>query len=168
MDPGKVSLEQYRTWLNDAWFQKITNTLHDTFCVGGLDVGSQVKPKLFKIYGDGNMLRSDEGAKETATTSRMSINAINDLAAFRRAQLTAMPGARPVKPPRPVESIMTHFPDQVSWNGQTYSLKDWATGAPMTTLVHNAMDKALNSKIIKPYSAFKGFTGGLAPEHTPF
>ena len=38
--PGSLTFEQYRTWLNDFWLQKITNTLHDIYCLKGLEVSS--------------------------------------------------------------------------------------------------------------------------------
>ncbi len=45
IDPDSMSFEQYRTWLNDFWLQKITNTLHDKYCLKGLEVASPDKPE---------------------------------------------------------------------------------------------------------------------------
>ena len=70
--PEVMTFEQYRTWLNDLWLQKITNTLHDRYCVRGLSVASPDNPDIFRIYGDSNMIKSAEGAAYTAVTSQMS------------------------------------------------------------------------------------------------
>ena len=148
LDPNLITMEQYRKWLVDAWYQKITNTLHDKFCVEGLEVGSPDQPDLFKIFGDNNMLRSAEGAKYTAVTSRMSINDINNLGNWKRRQLRAHRGgvgaALGPKPDATLQ-IISRFPDRVKVGGKTHDLVDWATGAAARKLADDACDEVKNN-----------------------
>ncbi len=88
LDPSVVNLEQYRTFLNDTWHQKLTNALHDQFCVGGLEMSSPEHPGLFRICGDYNMLRSAEGSAYAGRTSQMSREAIT---AWHRTSVTSSP-----------------------------------------------------------------------------
>jgi hypothetical protein len=179
LNPDTVDFDDYRMWLNDFWLQKITNTLHDMFCLKGLVVSSPARPQVFRAYGDSNMMRSQAGAKEAALASQMSHEAINTLVANRRNALTAaaQPGAR--KPlPRPVKdenAILARFPDHVKYKGHTYSLKDWATGAPMDALIASVVKSTVGvvtegkmNALVRVASPLKSVSAGLTKDHTPF
>lgn len=179
LDPNSMSFEQFRAWLNDFWIQKITNTLHDKYCVNGLDVSSPDQRNLFKIYGDSNMMRSGEGAAYTAETSMLSREAINTLIKNKRTRLTPPVPGQPVIPPRPVtstEKILSRFPDKVSDGGVEMSLEDWATGAPMRRQIAEVVD-ALSAEfwkegkvtaLVRLASIKKPVAAGLKPDHGPF
>ena len=181
IDPNTMSFEQYRTWLNDLWIQKITNTLHDKYCLKGLEVASPDKPAIFKIYGDSNMMRSGEGAEYTAGTSEMSRRSINLLVQNKRHELTpVVAGGSPRIPPRPVprvEAIMARFPNTVKDDdGTVMSLQTWATGAPMRKKIAQIVS-ALSSEgwkegkltaVTKALSVAKTVSPGLDAAHGPF
>jgi hypothetical protein len=167
LDPNVISMEQYRTWLVDSWYQKITNTLHDKFCIQGLEVGSPDQPQLFKIFGDNNMLRSAEGAKYTAETSRMSIDDINNLGEWKRQQLRALEAGGGVLGPKPdaTLNIIARFPDRVKVDGKAYDLVDWATGPAARALADDACDEVKNS-FVAAISPVKPLSEDLV--HQPF
>jgi hypothetical protein len=181
IDPNSMSFEQYRTWLNDLWLQKITNTLHDKYCLKGLDVASPDNSKIFKIYGDSNMMRSGEGAEYTAATSEMSRRAINLLVQNKRNELTpVVPGGKPRIPPKPVpriEAIVSRFPNTVKDDdGTVMSLQNWATGTPMRKKIA-AIVSALSAEgwkegkltaVTKGLSIGKTVSPGLDAAHGPF
>jgi hypothetical protein len=177
LNPDDVKFDQYRYWLNDFWLQKITNTLHDKWCVEGLVVGSPVKPNLFRIYGDSHMLGAQSGTHETAMASRMSHHAINAEAGNKRQQLLREAGARDVGQPERVVTeahIMSHFPNQVRVAGETVSLKDWATGAHMKRVIKDLVDLSMSSVqegkltgVVRGASALKEVSAGLGPENVP-
>lgn len=181
LDPNLMTFNQYRTWLNDFWFQKITNTLHDKYCINGLRVASPDNQNLFKIYGDNNMMRSGEGAEYAALTSQMSRNAINQLVRNRRNALTpVVPGGKPRIPAKRVTSvdqIFARFPNEVvDDDGTRMSLKEWATGAPMRRKIADMVaffskegwtDGKL-TRVVKGASPFKSVAAGLGPSHGPF
>jgi hypothetical protein len=169
LDTDLVSYEFYRQWLNDLWIQKVTNTLHDKFCVEGLVVASPAKPKVFTVYGDSNMMRSSEGAEETALTSQLSRDAINTLVENKGHALLGMP---PVKAATSLDQIFSHFPDRVRHEGITVSLEEWATGAPMKTLIRHLLSVTSSeysgvTGLISVASSVKSVSAGLAAEHEP-
>lgn len=176
--PGSMTFEQYRKFLNDFWFQKITNTLHDKYCVQGLMVASPQNPNMFRIYGDGHMMESSNGAEYAAETSRMSRTAINRLVQNKRSLLTpVVPGDAPALPPRPVdsvESIIARFPNKVTDDdGTVMMLVDWATGASMRKKIASivavlSMEFNPVTRLVKWASIAKEVSPGLSAEHGPF
>jgi hypothetical protein len=176
-----MTFEQYRVWLNDFWLQKITNTLHDKYCLNGLWVSSPDHPNLFKVYGDASMMKSSLGAEYTAETSQMSRDSINTLVNNKRRALTPPnPQGPPVAPPKPVptvEAILARFPDTVrDDDGTVMSLKDWATGAPMRKKIAELVAFFTTERwkegkltgLIKAGSLVKDVAPGLTAEHGPF
>lgn len=185
IDPrSKISFEQFRTWLNDFWLQKITNTLHDKYCVKGLEVSSPDKPGLFRIYGDNKMMESAEGTAYTAETSRLSSQAINRLVSNKRNALQpVVQGGPPRIPPRPVptvDSIVARFPSTVKDDdGTVMPLVTWATGAPMRRKIAELVgSRSWISKegwkegkltgAVRLASPFKPVAAGLGAGHGPF
>jgi hypothetical protein len=175
IDPSVVSFDEFRGFLNDLWLQKITNTLHDKYCVNGLTVASPDNPTLFKIYGDSNMMRSGAGAEYTATTSLMSRSAINALVENKRDELTAAANGTSVNPARQVysvEEIVARFPNRVvDDDGTVMDLETWATGAPMRKKI-NAITAALGGDfvtgLLRGVSLGKDVSPGLGAAHGPF
>ena len=186
LDPNDVSFEQFRSWLNDLWLQKITNTLHDKYCINGLQVSSPHQAAMFTIYGDNNMMRSSEGAHYTAETSAMSRQAINILVRNRRNELIpdappmpdgTVPAPAPVLQCASVEEIMQRFPNRVTDDdGTQMSLETWATGDPMRRKIR-AIVKVLSKEFwregkitafVRGGSVVKGVAEGLGPDHGAF
>ena len=177
LDRFGMSFEQYRLFLNDFWLQKITNTLHDKYCINGLTVASPDNPKLFKIYGDNNMMRSSEGAAYTAATSLMSRGAINALVNNKREALAASgpgggePAAKRLDVPS-VSAIVARFPDRViDDDGTAMSLETWATGAPMRKKIAQVVhwrkgDTATG--LVRLMSTGKQVSSGLTKDHGAF
>jgi hypothetical protein len=89
LDPKVVTWDQYRVFVNDGWYQIITNVLHDKYCIEGLVVGSPDRKEIGRIYGDAHMLESPAGAVYTAETTQMSRDAINGLVRNKRSALMA-------------------------------------------------------------------------------
>jgi hypothetical protein len=175
INPDSMTFAQYRGFLNDLWLQKITNTLHDKYCVNGLSVASPDNPTIFKIYGDSNMMRSSEGATYTAATSQMSRNAINALVNNKREELSAAEAGGPARQPLPVasvEDIIARFPNRVvDDDGTEMPLVQWATGAPMRKKVGdivNALTGDFVTGFLRGVSAFKPVSAGLDASHGPF
>ncbi len=180
INPNSMSFEQYRTWLNDLWLQKITNTLHDKYCLKGLEVSSPDKKGLFRIYGDSNMMRSSEGAEYTAETSLMSRTAINRLVNNKRNALTPATPGKPVIPPKPVtntNAILARFPNTVKDDdGTVMSLEQWATGAEMRKKIKELVDFFTTERwkegkltgVVKGLSVGKTVAAGLGAKHGPF
>ena len=172
LNAGDVTFAQYRYWLNDLWLQKITNTLHDKFCVEGLTVSSPAHPILFKIYGDGHMLGSKLGTEETALASRMSHDAINAEVTNKRHAL--LPGHQDRIPVHSEAAIMSHFPDHVLVARTPIPLRDWATGQHMRKLIRKLVQGAMSvseGKVTGLARAGSGATGvspHLEAQHTPF
>jgi hypothetical protein len=169
LNTDMVSYEFYRQWLNDLWIQKVTNTLHDKFCVEGLVVGSPAKKDVFRVYGDSNMMRSSEGAEETALTSQLSRDAINTLVDNKGKALSRMPQGAAAPS---MDQIFMHFPDRVQHGGTVVSLEHWATGAPMKTLIRKLMtvtssEYSTVTSLISVASSVKTVSAGLAAEHDP-
>ncbi len=175
-----MSFEQYRKWLNDFWLQKITNTLHDIYCLKGLRVSSPDQRNLFRVYGDANMIRSAEGAEYTARTSQMSRQAINNLVENKRKALSPPPVATKPLPNLPVATpnqILSRFPDTVEDDdGTVMSLNDWATGQPMRDKIEKLVAVFTKERwsegkltgVIKGLSVAKDVAPGLSPAHGPF
>jgi hypothetical protein len=170
---GDVTFEQYRYWLNDLWLQKITNTLHDKFCVEGLTVSSPAHPILFKIYGDGHMLGAKLGTEETALASRMSHDAINAEVANKRSAL--LPGGGHDRVPVHSEAaIMSHFPDHVLVGHAPIPLRDWATGNHMRKLIRKlvqgttAVSEGKVTGVTRAGSGARGVSPHLGAQHIPF
>lgn len=173
--PYAMSFEQYRLWLNDFWLQKITNTLHDKYCVQGLSVASPDNPDIFKIYGDSNMMRSSEGAAYTAATSQMSRGAINALVENKRQALSAAEAGGPVQKPTHVpsiEDIVARFPNRViDDDGTPMSLETWATGDPMRKKIAAVVASFTGDFItgaVRAVSTVKQVSKGLGPDHGAF
>ncbi|MCC7365393.1 MAG: hypothetical protein IT303_13585 [Dehalococcoidia bacterium] len=72
-----VTYGDYIAFMNSAFIQKATNALHDTFCKGGLDVGTG-DGTFFKVYGDDAMFSKGAaaGVEHSAQTANMSRDAI--------------------------------------------------------------------------------------------
>jgi hypothetical protein len=178
--PGSMSFEQYRWWLNDFWLQKITNTLHDIYCLKGLKVSSPDQNNLFRVYGDSSMIKSAAGAEYTARTSQMSRDAINALVGNKRKVLTPAQVGVPAIPPKPVftvEQILSRFPDTVEDDdGTVMSLENWATGQPMRDKIEKLVAVFTKERwsegkltgVIKGLSIAKDVAPGLSPAHGPF
>lgn len=170
LDPDVVSFKQYRAFLNDLWFQKMTNALHDKFCKAGLVVGSPHNPNIGRVYGDSSMLMSEAGTEYTAQTSRLSRDAINALYRRKHAELTGQFGPAPAIPS--TNEILARFPDRVydDVTGVQMPLKEWATGQPMRRLISKMMGEA---RMARPVSSLKLISGGLdhgklPSQHVPF
>ncbi|MEO6122711.1 MAG: DUF4157 domain-containing protein [Ilumatobacteraceae bacterium] len=175
ISPDSMTFSQYRLWLNDFWLQKITNTLHDKYCVNGLKVASPDNAEIFKIYGDNNMMRSSEGATYTAATSLMSRGAINAMVENKREALAAAESGVQAPPPRPVtsiEEIIARFPNRVvDDDGTEMSLATWATGAPMRKKIAalvNARTGDFVTGAVRAMSTVKQVSKGLDASHGPF
>lgn len=175
IDPSVVSFDEFRGFLNDLWLQKITNTLHDKYCVNGLMVMSPDNPTLFKIYGDSNMMRSGEGAEYTAQTSLMSRSAINALVENKRDELTAAANGTSVNPARrvySVEEIVARFPSTVKDDdGTVMDLETWATGAPMRKKIKDitaVLGGDFVTGLLRGVSVGKDVSPGLSAAHGPF
>ncbi len=173
--PGSLTFEEYRTWLNDFWLQKITNTLHDIYCLKGLEVSSPDQRNLFRVYGDSSMIKSAAGAEYTARTSQMSRDAINALVRNKRLQLSGRPGAMLQVPT--VMQILSRFPDRVvDDDGTEMSLQNWATGQPMRDKIEKLVafftkerwSEGKLTGVIKGLSVGKDVAPGLRPKHGPF
>ena len=175
IDPNSMSFAEYRGFLNDLWLQKITNTLHDKYCVNGLSVASPDNPAIFKIYGDSNMMRSSEGATYTAATSQMSRDAINALVNNKRHELSALEAGGPAQQPLPVtsvEAIIARFPNRVvDDDGTQMPLETWATGAPMRKKVADiigVLSGDFVTGLLRVGSKAKNVSAGLDASHGPF
>ena len=178
--PGSMSFEQYRAWLNDFWLQKITNTLHDIYCLKGLEVSSPDERNLFRIYGDSSMIKSAAGAEYTATTSQMSREAINTIIGNRRRTLVNAVAGNPAPPPKKfasTEQILSRFPDRVvDDDGTEMSLERWATGQPMRDKIAKLVAVFTKERwsegkltgVIKGLSVAKDVAPGLTASHGPF
>ena len=170
IDPSMVSFEQFRGFLNDLWLQKITNTLHDKYCVNGLTVASPDNPTLFKIYGDSNMMRSGAGAEYTAATSLMSRSAINALVENKRDELAG--NHTPPRQVYSVEQIVARFPNRVvDDDGTVMDLATWATGAPMRKKIKSlvaAFTGDFVTGMLRSVSTVKDVSPGLDAAHGPF
>jgi hypothetical protein len=179
ISPDSMSFDQYRLWLNDFWLQKITNTLHDKYCVEGLMVASPDNTTHFRIFGDNHMMESSEGAEYTAATSQMSRDAINAMVQNKQENFESYGGyhlhvqvpSTGTRPVPSVEKILSRFPDRVIDGGTQMALKDWATGQPIRNKIA-AMVASWTPNLItlavRAVSTVKQVSSGLTSEHAPF
>lgn len=181
LDPNIISWDEYRTFLNDLWFQTMTNVLHNEFCEKGLIVGSPDKAVVGRIYGDANMLKGQREAVEyTAETSQMSREAINELIDNKRATLAHLPKPHPGGV-WTVDAIMARFPDTVyDGNGANpVSLVEWATGQSARRMVDQVLSKnpmvkefrgggSAKSRFAAAGSSVMGVASGLSAAHGQF
>ncbi|MGB8646831.1 MAG: hypothetical protein WCF84_16440 [Anaerolineae bacterium] len=101
----EFSYVAFAKFLDQPYVQKITNYLHNKFCVEGLRVYAGNGDDVGTIYGDANMLRAGghKGVQYSAETAQMARQALQDLLDGRD--------------PPSVEAIKGRFPQsaETSW-----------------------------------------------------
>ena len=143
-----TTYKDYVNFMKDGFIQKSTNALHDYFCENGLWIENAAGNGVHKIYGDNAMLNaeSSKGVKESAETSRMSRNAIMEI---------AMNGAE--NNDKTTSKILERFPARVRLrSGGTVGLDEWQNDGELKEIAETKVFPTLNSA--KDFGA--GITSG--------
>jgi hypothetical protein len=129
-----VTYNEYLAFMNSAYLQKATNSLHDVFCEQGLNVFAGDNRQLeFKIYGDNAMLKqsSSVGLRHSGETAKRSRNAILDLISTGHAVDTTA-------------TIIGRVPNRVNWKGTDVSLARWhGEGGALQTFCNDTLFPSL-------------------------
>jgi len=148
----EFNLASYNAFLSNAYVQAATKYFHDRYCKEGVVIGSVASKRVFKIYGDQNMLNAGalEGVKFAAETSQMSREAIFNI-------VNGTPGQA-----SPVGEIEDRLPTfAFTSSGKKLALDKWNEDLKALGYAGD-FKKAMDSGALVVYKAQTGISKGNA------